>query len=166
MSALNGEGYGGPSRDAFYFIGGILKHGVALNAFCNPSTNSCKRLVPLVASLEAYSYGTLNRKIAIRIPQIGDTGEARLEIRFPDSTANPYLCMAAVIMAGQDGIENSIDPGGLFDPKQTGAAINSALGQGGRLASSLNEALAALNEDRMFLPKGGVSPTVSSMLIL
>ena len=151
-----GEGYGGLARDALYFIGGLLHHGAALNALCNASTNSYKRLVPMVSMGMSYGYGYQNRKAIIRVPHFSDPADARIEVRFPDATANPYLAIAAIVMAGLDGIENSIDPGRPQDESEGLTTPPPLARQQGRMAAHLGEALAVLNEDREFLMKGGV----------
>lgn len=155
-NTFSGEGYGGLARDAQYFIGGLLQHGATLNALCNASTNSYKRLVPMVSMGMSYGYGYQNRKAIIRVPHFSDPADARVEVRFPDATANPYLAIAAIVMAGLDGIENSIDPGRPQDENESHATPPPGAHQQGRMAANLGEALAVLNEDRQFLMKGGV----------
>lgn len=152
---FDGDGYGNLSQMAFHYIGGIFKHAKALNAFVNPSTNSYKRLVPGFEAPVMLAYSARNRSASCRIPYESNPKGRRIEIRFPDSTANPYLAFAALLMAGLDGIKNKIDPGApadddLYDltPEEE-AKIP-------QVAASLDEALAALDEDREFLKAGGV----------
>ncbi|MEO1966943.1 type I glutamate--ammonia ligase [Hyphomonas sp.] len=150
-----GDGYAGLSETCLYYIGGIIKHAKALNAITNPSTNSYKRLVPGYEAPVMLAYSARNRSASIRIP-FGDNPKAkRIETRFPDPMANPYLAFAALLMAGLDGIENKIHPGDAMDkdlydlPPEEAKAIPQVCG-------SLREALAALDADREFLKKGGV----------
>lgn len=155
QNLFTGDGYGGLSETAMYFIGGIIKHSRALNAFTNPSTNSYKRLVPGFEAPVKLAYSARNRSASIRIPYIPNPKARRIEVRYPDSTANPYMAFAALLMAGLDGILNKIHPGdpadkNLYDlPPEEAAAIP-------EVAYSLEEALNALNEDREFLTQGGV----------
>jgi glutamine synthetase len=150
-----GDLYGGLSQTALYYIGGIIKHAKALNAFTNPSTNSYKRLVPGFEAPVMLAYSARNRSASIRIPHVSSPKARRIEVRFPDSTANPYLAFAAMLMAGLDGIKNKIDPGAAADkdlydlPPEEEAAIP-------QVAFSLDEALKALDADRAFLTEGGV----------
>lgn len=150
-----GEGYSGLSDTALYFIGGIIKHARALNALTNPSTNSYKRLVPGFEAPVMLAYSARNRSASIRIPYVTSPRARRIEARFPDPSANPYLAFAALLMAGLDGIQNRIHPGdaadkNLYDlPPEESKQIPQVCG-------SLSEALAALNEDRDFLLRGGV----------
>ena len=152
-----GDGYAGLSQEAIYYIGGIIKHAKALNAFGNASTNSYKRLVKGFEAPTLLAYSSRNRSAAIRIPYIlgGNPKAIRIEVRFGDCTANPYLYFAAMLMAGLDGIQNKIDPGeaaskDLYDlPPEEEAEIPQVCG-------SLDEALAALDADREFLKAGGV----------
>ena len=150
-----GDGYGNLSQTALYYIGGILKHAKAINAFANGSTNSYKRLVPGFEAPVMLAYSARNRSASIRIPYEANAKARRIEVRFGDAAANPYLTFAAMMMAGLDGIQNQIDPGpaqdkDLYDlPPEEDAAIP-------KVAASLDEALAALNEDRAFLTTGGV----------
>ncbi len=152
---FHGDLYGGLSQDALYYIGGIIKHAKTLNAFANASTNSYKRLVPGFEAPVMLAYSARNRSAAIRIPHIPNPKGRRIEVRFGDNTANPYLCFASMLMAGLDGIKNKIDPGeaaskDLYDlPPEEEALIP-------QVAVSLDEALAALDEDRAFLTEGGV----------
>jgi len=152
---FSGDLYGGLSQEALWYIGGIIKHAKALNAFANASTNSYKRLVPGFEAPVMLAYSARNRSAAIRIPFINNPKGRRIEVRFGDNTANPYLCFASMLMAGLDGIKNKIDPGeaaskDLYDlPPEEEALIP-------QVATSFDEALAALDADRAFLTEGGV----------
>ena len=149
------NGYGNLSEMALYYIGGIIKHARALNAFTNSSTNSYKRLVPGFEAPEMLAYSAKNRSAAIRIPYVTNPKGTRIEVRFPDPTANPYLAFAAMLMAGIDGIKNKIHPGNPSDEdlyeltEKEKQAIPKVCG-------SLQEALEALDKDREFLTAGGV----------
>jgi glutamine synthetase len=150
-----GDQYAGLSETCLYYIGGIIKHARALNALTNPSTNSYKRLVPGYEAPVMLAYSARNRSASIRIP-FGDNPKAkRIETRFPDPMANPYLAFSALLMAGLDGIENKIHPGDAMDkdlydlPPEEAKSIPQVCG-------SLRDALAALDADREFLKKGGV----------
>ncbi|HRY84690.1 MAG TPA: hypothetical protein P5533_08665, partial [Candidatus Cloacimonadota bacterium] len=153
-------GYADLSKEAIWFIGGILKHGRALVAFTNPSTNSFKRLLPGFEAPVKLFYGLANRSAAIRIPKYGNTeATKRFEFRTGDATCNPYLAMSALLMAGLDGIKNKIDPAkynfGPFDDnvfnwsEEKKATLLS-------IPASLPEAMDALKEDHQFLLEGGV----------
>ncbi|MEN9879805.1 MAG: glutamine synthetase, partial [Pseudomonadota bacterium] len=150
-----GDKYGGLSEIAIYYIGGIIKHAKALNAITNPGTNSYKRLVPHYEAPVKLAYSAKNRSASIRIPFVASTKARRIETRFPDPIANPYLCFAALLMAGLDGIQNKIHPGdpadkNLYDlPPEEDAKIPT-------VCASLDEALAALKADHEFLTRGGV----------
>ncbi|NNL06993.1 MAG: glutamate--ammonia ligase [Gammaproteobacteria bacterium] len=150
-----GDQYGGLSETALYYIGGIIKHAKALNAFANASTNSYKRLVPGFEAPVMLAYSARNRSASIRIPHVSSPKARRIEVRFPDSTANPYLAFSAMLMAGLDGIQNKIHPGDAMDkdlydlPPEEEAAIP-------QVAFSFDEALKALDQDRAFLTAGGV----------
>jgi len=150
-----GDKYANLSQEALWYIGGIIKHAKALNAFTNASTNSYKRLVPGFEAPVMLAYSNRNRSAAIRIPVVNSDPARRVEVRFPDPTANPYLAFTAMLMAGLDGIANKMDPGepatkNLYDlPAEEAAAIPT-------VAGSLEEALSCLNEDREFLKAGGV----------
>ncbi|HEC26864.1 MAG TPA: glutamate--ammonia ligase [Gammaproteobacteria bacterium] len=152
---FSGDEYGGLSEAALYCIGGIIKHAKALNAFTNASTNSYKRLVPGFEAPVMLAYSARNRSASIRIPFDSNPKGRRIEIRFPDSTANPYLAFSAMLMAGLDGITNKIHPGDAMDkdlydlPAEEEANIP-------KVAASFEEALAALDGDRDFLKAGGV----------
>ena len=150
-----GDGYAGLSETALYYIGGIIKHARALNAFTNASTNSYKRLVPGFEAPVMLAYSARNRSASIRIPHELSSRGKRIEVRFPDPTANPYLAFAAMLMAGIDGIQQQIHPGDAADtdlyalsPEEGGAIPT--------VASSLAMALRALDDDRAFLTAGGV----------
>ena len=155
VNLFAGDEYGGLSETALYYIGGIIKHAKALNAFANASTNSYKRLVPGFEAPVMLAYSARNRSASIRIPYVTNPKARRIEIRFPDSTANPYLAFSAMLMAGLDGIKNKIHPGEAMDkdlydlPPEEEAAIP-------QVAFSFDEALKALDEDREFLKQGGV----------
>ena len=150
-----GDKYADLSQEALYFIGGILKHAQALNAITNPSTNSYKRLIPGFEAPVLRAYSARNRSGCVRIPWTESPKAKRVEARFPDPAANPYLAFSALLMAGLDGIENKIDPGeasdkNLYDlPPEELANIPTVCG-------SLREALVALENDHDFLLKGGV----------
>jgi glutamine synthetase len=150
-----GDGYAGLSEDALYYIGGVIKHARALNAFTNASTNSYKRLVPGFEAPVMLAYSARNRSASIRIPYEPSPRGKRVEVRFPDPTANPYLAFAALLMAGLDGIQNKIHPGDAADkdlydlPPEEGKAIPT-------VAATFEQALAALDADREFLTAGGV----------
>ncbi|WJJ93623.1 type I glutamate--ammonia ligase [Neopusillimonas aromaticivorans] len=150
-----GNGYAGLSEFALYYIGGIIKHAKALNAITNPGTNSYKRLVPHYEAPVKLAYSARNRSASIRIPYVGSPKARRVEARFPDSLANPYLAFSALMMAGLDGVQNKIHPGdpadkNLYDlPPEEDAKIPT-------VCASLEEALAALDADREFLTRGGV----------
>ncbi len=155
VNIFAGDGYGGLSDEALYYIGGIIKHARALNAFSNAATNSYKRLVPGFEAPVMLAYSARNRSASIRIPYVSNPKARRLEIRFPDSTANPYLAFASMMMAGLDGIKNQIHPGDAMDkdlydlPPEEEAEIP-------QVAFSLDQALDALDGDRAFLKEGGV----------
>ncbi|GMV69853.1 MAG: glutamine synthetase [Pseudomonadota bacterium] len=150
-----GDQYGGLSEMALYYIGGIIKHAHAINAFTNASTNSYKRLVPHFEAPVMLAYSARNRSASVRIPWVSSPKGRRIEVRFPDSTANPYLGFAAMMMAGLDGIKNKIHPGEAMDkdlydlPPEEEKAIP-------KVAFSLEQALDALDKDRDFLTAGGV----------
>ncbi|NIQ97870.1 MAG: type I glutamate--ammonia ligase [Desulfuromonadales bacterium] len=150
-----GDGYGGLSKTALYYIGGIIKHAKALNAFTNPSTNSYKRLVPGYEAPVNLAYSNRNRSASIRIPNTNNEKGRRVEVRFPDPACNGYLAMAAMVMAGIDGIENKIDPGQPIDKDLYGLSPEE-LKDIPSVAGSLSEALDALEADHEFLLKGDV----------
>jgi glutamine synthetase len=150
-----GDKYAGLSQECLWYIGGIIKHAKSLNAFTNPSTNSYKRLVPGYEAPVLLAYSSRNRSASCRIPFVTSPKAKRIEVRFPDPTANPYLAFAAMLMAGLDGIINKIDPGApadkdLYDlPPEELKAIPTVCG-------SLREALDALRADNAYLTAGGV----------
>lgn len=150
-----GDSYAGLSETALYYIGGVIKHARAINAFTNASTNSYKRLVPGFEAPVMLAYSARNRSASIRIPFVPSPKASRVEVRFPDPTGNPYLCFTSLLMAGLDGIQNKIHPGDAADkdlydlPAEEAAEIPT-------VASSLEQALQALDADRDFLKAGGV----------
>ncbi|WP_162086138.1 glutamate--ammonia ligase [Sulfuriferula nivalis] len=150
-----GNGYAGLSETALFYIGGIIKHAKALNAITNPGTNSYKRLVPGYEAPVMLAYSAKNRSASIRIPHVASEKGRRIEVRFPDPSANPYLAFTALMMAGLDGIQNKIHPGdaadkNLYDlPPEEEAKIP-------KVCHSLDMALEALDKDRDFLTRGGV----------
>ncbi|MCP1673362.1 glutamine synthetase [Natronocella acetinitrilica] len=154
-NVFTGDQYGGLSETALYYIGGIIKHAKAINAFTNASTNSYKRLVPGFEAPVLLAYSARNRSASIRIPWISNPKARRIEVRFPDSTGNPYFAFTALLMAGLDGIQNKIHPGDAMDkdlydlPPEEEKDIP-------KVAFDLEEALQALDEDREFLKAGGV----------
>ena len=150
-----GNGYAGLSDTALYYIGGIIKHAKALNAFANASTNSYKRLVPGFEAPVMLAYSARNRSAALRIPYVASPKGKRIEARFGDPTANPYLMFASMLMAGIDGVVNKIHPGEAADKDlyDLSPEESSLIPQ---VAGSLREALESLDGDREFLTKGGV----------
>lgn len=150
-----GEGYGGLSDTALYYIGGIIKHARAINAFANASTNSYKRLVPGFEAPVLLAYSARNRSASIRIPYTNTPKARRIEVRFPDPTGNPYLAFSAMLMAGLDGITNQIHPGDAMD-KDLYDLPPEELTDIPTVAASLEEALSYLDRDRDFLKAGGV----------
>ena len=150
-----GDEYGGLSEMALHYIGGIIKHAKAVNAFSNASTNSYKRLVPGFEAPVMLAYSARNRSASVRIPHVSSPKAPRIEVRFPDPTGNPYLTFTALLMAGLDGIKNKIHPGDAMDkdlydlPAEEAKAIP-------QVAHSLDQALEALDGDREFLTAGGV----------
>ena len=150
-----GDGYAGLSEFALFYIGGIIKHAKALNAITNPGTNSYKRLVPGFEAPVKLAYSARNRSASIRIPHVANPKGRRIETRFPDPLANPYLCFSALLMAGLDGVQNKIHPGEAASkdlyhlPPEEDKLIPT-------VCASLEEALDALNKDREFLTRGGV----------
>ena len=150
-----GNGYAGLSEFALYYIGGVIKHARALNAITNPGTNSYKRLVPGFEAPINLAYSARNRSASIRIPFVQSDKARRIEVRFPDPTANPYLAFSALMMAGLDGVQNKIHPGDAIDknlydlpPEEAKKVPN--------VCSSLDMALDYLDRDREFLTRGGV----------
>lgn len=151
-----GSGYGGLSDTATYAMGGILKHAPAIMAFCCPTTNSYKRLVPGYEAPVNLAYSFRNRSAAIRIPVHSPTpADKRFEFRCPDSSSNPYLAMSALLMAAIDGIQNRIDPGPPLD-KDIYDLEPSELENVPKTPASLEESLAALRNDHDFLLRGDV----------
>jgi glutamine synthetase len=154
-NAFAGNGYAGLSETALYYIGGIIKHAKALNALTNPGTNSYKRLVPGFEAPVMLAYSARNRSASIRIPIAASDKARRIEVRFPDPLANPYLAFSALMMAGLDGIQNKIHPGDAMDknlydlPPEEEKAIP-------KVCHSLEMALEELDKDRAFLTAGGV----------
>ena len=150
-----GNGYAGLSDMCLYFIGGIIKHAKAVNAFTNPTTNSYKRLVPGYEAPVLLAYSARNRSASCRIPYGTGPKAKRVEVRFPDAMANPYLAYAALMMAGMDGIQNKIHPGEAMD-KNLYDLPPAELAQVPTVAGSLREALECLLADHDFLLKGDV----------
>lgn len=150
-----GNLYGGLSQEALWFIGGIIKHAKSLNAFTNASTNSYKRLVPHFEAPVLLAYSASNRSAAIRIPHAVNPSTAHIEVRFPDGLCNPYLCFAALTMAGLDGIINRIEPGDPLDKNLYDLPPEELTGIP-TVADSLGEALEALKADHEYLLAGGV----------
>ncbi len=152
---FSGNSYAGLSEIALFYIGGIIKHAKALNAITNPSTNSYRRLVPGFEAPSNLAYSVSNRSAAVRIPHTNNPKARRIEARFPDPTANPYLAFTALMMAGLDGIQNKIHPGdpvdkNLYDlPPEEATKVPSS-------CASLDEALDNLDRDREFLIRGDV----------
>ena len=150
-----GDKYAGLSDFALYYLGGVIKHARSLNAITNPGTNSYKRLVPHYEAPVKLAYSAKNRSASIRIPHVSNPTGRRVEARFPDPIANPYMCFAALMMAGLDGVQNKIHPGeaadkNLYDlPPEEDAKIPT-------VCSSLDQALEALDADREYLTRGGV----------
>lgn len=150
-----GNGYADLSETALFYIGGIIKHAKALNAFTNPSTNSYKRLVPGFEAPVLLAYSARNRSASCRIPFVSNPKGKRVEIRFPDATANPYLAFSAMLMAGLDGIRNKIHPGEAMD-KDLYDLPAEELKQIPTICTSLREALDSVTTDRAFLTEGNV----------
>ncbi len=150
-----GDLYGGLSENALFYIGGIIKHARAVNAFTNASTNSYKRLVPGFEAPTLLAYSARNRSASVRIPHVASPKARRLEVRFPDSTGNPYFAFSSMLMAGLDGIVNKIHPGDAMDkdlydlaPEEERAIPT--------VCFSMEQALESLDADREFLTAGGV----------
>jgi glutamine synthetase len=150
-----GNGYADLSETCLHYIGGIIKHARAINAFTNPTTNSYKRLVPGFEAPVLLAYSARNRSASCRIPFVDNPKGKRVEVRFPDAASNPYLAFSAMLMAGLDGIKNKIDPGDPMDkdlydlPPEELEGVPTVCG-------SLREALGAVSEDRAFLTEGDV----------
>jgi len=155
VNLFSGDGYGGLSQTALWYIGGIFKHARAINAFANSTTNSYKRLVPGYEAPVMLAYSASNRSASCRIPYVANPKARRIEIRFPDPMNSGYLIFSALMMAGLDGIKNQIDPGepsnkDLYDlPPEEEKNIPT-------VCHSLDQALDALDNDREFLKAGGV----------
>src|SRR5471032_2921756 len=150
-----GDGYAGLSETALFYIGGIIKHAKALNAITNPGTNSYKRLVPGFEAPVKLAYSARNRSASIRVPYVHNDKARRIEVRFPDATANPYFAFASMLLAGIDGILNKIHPGDpadkdLYDLEPEEAKHIPTV------CHSLDMALEHLDHDREFLKAGGV----------
>ncbi|MCH2038856.1 MAG: glutamine synthetase, partial [Rickettsiales bacterium] len=150
-----GNDYADLSETALYYIGGIIKHARAINAFTNASTNSYKRLIPGFEAPVLLAYSSRNRSASIRIPYVSSPKAKRIEARFPDPTANPYYAFSALLMAGLDGIANKIHPGDAMD-KNLYDLPPAELQNVPTVAPSLRNALEHLSEDRDFLRKGDV----------
>jgi glutamine synthetase len=150
-----GTGYADLSETALFYIGGIIKHAKALNALTNPTTNSYKRLVPGYEAPVLLAYSSRNRSASCRIPHAASPKGKRVEVRFPDPAANPYLAFAAMLMAGLDGIENRIHPGDAMD-KNLYDLPPEELKDVPTVCGSLRQAIAALEADNDFLKKGDV----------
>ncbi len=155
QNLFSGDEYGGLSETALYYIGGIIKHAKALNALTNSSTNSYKRLVPGFEAPVLLAYSARNRSASIRIPFVSSPKARRIEVRFPDPTANPYLAFSALLMAGLDGIQNKIHPGEAAD-KDLYDLPPEELRDIPTVCASLEEALESLDADRAFLTAGDV----------
>ncbi len=152
---FTGDKYGGLSQLGLYYIGGLFKHAHALNAFTNSGTNSYKRLVPGFEAPTMLAYSARNRSASCRIPWVANPKARRIEVRFPDSSGNPYLMFAAMMMAGLDGIQNKMDPGAPLEKDLYDLEPEEEKGIP-TVCSSLDQALAALDNDREFLTAGGV----------
>lgn len=155
VNQFAGDAYAGLSETALFYIGGIIKHAKSLNAFCNASTNSYKRLVPGFEAPVMLAYSARNRSASIRVPFVSGAKAKRIETRFPDPTANPYLAFAALLMAGLDGVQNKIHPGDpatkdLYDLEPEEEAEIPTV------CASLEEALQSLEADHDYLTAGGV----------
>ena len=150
-----GNQYADLSTECLYYIGGIIKHARALNAFTNPTTNSYKRLVPGFEAPVLLAYSAANRSASCRIPYVTHPDGKRIEVRFPDPSANPYLAFAALLLAGLEGIENKIHPGDAMDKDLYDLPPEEVQGIP-TVSASLREAIEALETDRDFLKKGNV----------
>jgi glutamine synthetase len=155
VNLFAGDQYAGLSETALYYIGGIIKHARALNAFTNPATNSYKRLVPGFEAPVLLAYSARNRSAAIRIPHVSSPKARRIEVRFPDPTANPYLAFAAMMMAGLDGIQKKIHPGLPMD-KDLYDLPPEELIDVPTVSNSLEQAVESLRQDHEFLLQGDV----------
>jgi glutamine synthetase len=150
-----GQGYADVSDDCLHYVGGILHHARALNAFTNPTTNSYRRLAPGGGAPRQLAYAALNRSAAIRLPFADQAADKRIEARFPDPAANPYLAFAALVMAGLDGIARQIDPGEAMDRNLYDLPAEE-IEELPTVCRTLEEALAALDQDRGFLTEAEV----------
>jgi glutamine synthetase len=150
-----GDQYAGLSMDCLYYIGGVIKHAKSINAFTNPTTNSYKRLVPGFEAPVLLAYSARNRSASCRIPFGQSPKSKRVEVRFPDPLANPYLAFTALLMAGLDGIKNKIHPGEPMD-KDLYELPKEELKEIPTVCASLREALDSLDKDRDYLKAGGV----------
>ncbi|MCC5793055.1 MAG: type I glutamate--ammonia ligase [Legionellaceae bacterium] len=155
VNLFSGDRYAGLSETALHYIGGIIHHARALNAFTNPTTVSYKRLVPGFEAPVLLAYSARNRSASIRIPHVANPKGRRIEVRFPDPMANPYLAFSAMMMAGVDGIMNKINPGDAID-KDLYDLPPEELMNVPTVAASLEEAVAALKADQDFLTQGNV----------
>ena len=155
QNLFSGNGYAGLSELALFYIGGIIKHAKALNAITNPGTNSYKRLVPGFEAPINLAYSARNRSAAVRIPYVSSPKGRRIEVRFPDPTANPYFAFTALMMAGLDGIQNKTHPGDPMD-KNLYDLPPEEVDKIPKSCASLDEALDNLDKDRNFLTRGGV----------
>ncbi|MBI1272852.1 MAG: type I glutamate--ammonia ligase [Alphaproteobacteria bacterium] len=165
--AFAGSGYAGLSDTALYYIGGIIKHAKAINAITNPTTNSYKRLVPGYEAPVLLAYSSRNRSASCRIPHVSSPNGKRMEARFPDPLANPYLAYAAMLMAGIDGIKKKIHPGKPIDENLYELPPDK-LAKVPTVAGSLKEAIDALENDHDFLTAGKVfsEDMIESYLLL
>jgi len=155
VNLFSGDDYGGLSETALYYIGGIMRHARALNAFTNPTINSYKRLLPGFEAPNILAYSERNRSASIRIPLVSSPKARRIEVRFPDAAANPYLAFSAMMMAGLDGIKNQIHPGSPMDKNLYQLAPEEMMDVQ-HVAGSLGEAISALKHDHEFLLAGHV----------
>jgi glutamine synthetase len=155
VNLFTGNLYGGLSETALYYIGGLIKHARALNALTNPTTNSYKRLVPGFEAPVMLAYSARNRSASIRIPYVTNPKARRIEVRFPDSMANPYFAFAGMVMAGIDGIMNKIHPGDPMDKDLYDLAPEEEKNIP-KVCHALDVALESLDKDRAFLTAGGV----------
>jgi glutamine synthetase len=152
---FSGDQYAGLSQFALHFIAGIIKHARTLNAFTNPTTNSYKRLVPGFEAPVMLAYSARNRSASIRMPHVHSAKARRIEVRFPDPLANPYLAFSAIMMAGLDGVRNKLDPGAPMD-QDLYELTHEELKKVPTVCASLEEALHALETQHDFLLEGGV----------
>ena len=155
VNIFSGDQYAGLSETALYYIGGIIKHARALNAFTNPTTNSYKRLIPGFEAPVLLAYSARNRSAAIRIPHVNNSKARRIEVRFPDSCANPYLAFTAMMMAGLDGIQKKIHPGDAMDKDLYDLPPEELLDVP-TVSNSLEDAVENLKQNHEFLLQGDV----------